>query len=84
MTKPETHDVVAVLLRGVIALLAARERRDGRTQDDIAATLARSGMPHVEIAAALGTTSSTARKAVHRGRKNRRAAPRTKRGTARR
>lgn len=39
--KAVSYDDSALLLRGILAVLVQRERRDGVTMDDLAATLKR-------------------------------------------
>lgn len=69
MAKPEALEVINISLRALIALIAERDRRDGATINEIATVLGRSGMPHAEIAALLGSTPDGVRVAIQRGRK---------------
>lgn len=69
MPRQDGSEAVVVLLRGLLALMVERERRDGLASNSIAATLARCGMPHVDIAIVLGTSPDAARMAAQRGRR---------------
>jgi len=62
-------DEPTALLRGVLAVLIQRERREGVSLDELAATLRRVGMPHAQAAVVLGTTPDGARVAAGRGKK---------------
>ena len=73
----ETAEMTNSLLSGLLAMVVERERRDGVTTNQVAATLARAKLPHAQIAALLGTTADAARMAVQRGRKGSRG-PRSK------
>jgi len=61
-------DATVTLLRAAVALLVQRERREGVSMDELAATLSRSGLPHAEVATVLDTTHNGARVAARRGR----------------
>ena len=69
MAKAETLERVEMILRALLAVVAERERREGATLNDVAAVLARSGMPFADIAAVLDTTPDAARVSARRGRK---------------
>jgi len=68
MRRTGEPDSTTALLRGLVALIAEQQRRQGVTGDEIAAVLARCEIPNAELAAVLGTTRDGARMAVQRGR----------------
>jgi len=69
MPRPESLDLMVMMLRGLLIVSVERERREGATVDEISTTLARGGLPHAEIATLLGTTANAVRVAVQRGRR---------------
>jgi len=78
MRRQEETDKVAGLLRGLLAVTVERERREGVSGDQLAATLARCGLAHAESAIILGTTPDGARVAAVRGRKAAEGRPRSR------